>query len=294
MTDETKCETCGTLSNSNAHYFGEGQGRGAHEFVPAPPLTADEAPEVRDALYEEFFGRICDTTFGNVPPMGPQARQAIREFAAAVRGEAEARIVDVAEARRLLLHEAAADVDPYIEELVDAYAAAVRGEAGHAGFCDEHRPSAGSGYGTCLVCAARSLSRALSQIDYTVGEPNEMEVSIYDVAPVEEDVVERVRAFKAAAEARIADLEAAVRRVQHSLVFLRADIKPADVPALMGALHEAGVGHDECCNEHGRALLAAPDAPLDESTPEFWERREAMLHAADDAVAPDAPLEVNG
>ena len=35
------CLTCGTPSNSNAHYFGEGQSPRAHEFVPAPVEEAE-------------------------------------------------------------------------------------------------------------------------------------------------------------------------------------------------------------------------------------------------------------
>jgi len=155
-----------------------------------------------------------------------------------------------------------------------------------------------------------------------VGEPNEMEVSIYDVAPVEEDVVERVRAFKAAAEARVADAagnlemaknlisspSASAHYIDRALRALLAapdahredgddvrvpiNIKPATKERLYRYLMDEaprGMGYSAFID---RALdVAAPDAPLEESTPEFWERREAMLHAADDAVAPDAPLE---
>lgn len=60
-----------------------------------------------------------------------------------------------------------------------------------AGFCEEHQPSGGKR--NCLVCGCLKLSYALARISYMLGEPNEMELSEYDVYGDEELVVEQAR-----------------------------------------------------------------------------------------------------
>lgn len=62
-------------------------------------------------------------------------------------------------------------------------------------FCDEHLPGGGS-VGSCQKCALIELSRIISRIDYELGPPNEMGVSLYDVEPDPEAVLERVKDMK--------------------------------------------------------------------------------------------------
>ena len=70
-----------------------------------------------------------------------------------------------------------------------------------APLCDEHQPSGGA-RSSCLVCGLRQMSYAFSRIDYMLGEPNDMEVSDYDLHCDENVVVERLRALLAEGGAR--------------------------------------------------------------------------------------------
>lgn len=72
------------------------------------------------------------------------------------------------------------------------------------GLCDEHQPTGGSR--NCVICGLMEMSRALSRIDYLLGDPNLMEVSDYDVHANPQVVVERLKAFlvHASAEAAVA------------------------------------------------------------------------------------------
>jgi len=99
----------------------------------------------------------------------------------------------VAEARRLLLHEAAADVDPYIEELVDAYAAAVRGS-------EPHRL-------TILLIDDMEVLAAGGMVEHG---PNRVHAD----ANSREVVRRGFAAVRGEAEARIADLEAENARLR--------------------------------------------------------------------------------
>jgi len=77
------------------------------------------------------------------------------------------------------------EVDPDIEKFADAMRRSFP-------YCEEHRPGAGTRTG-CLICAMVRMSEAFSKIDYLCGEPNDMEVSGYDVFCDEGAVVEHVR-----------------------------------------------------------------------------------------------------
>ena len=61
-----------------------------------------------------------------------------------------------------------------------------------APLCEEHKPSGGA-RSSCLVCACIKLSSALSRISYACEEPNEKEVSAYDLHYDPELVVEQVQ-----------------------------------------------------------------------------------------------------
>ncbi len=61
-------------------------------------------------------------------------------------------------------------------------------------WCEEHGKDTG-GTRNCLVCGCMELHRALSRIDYLLGQPNEMEVSDYDVHCDPALVVKRVEAL---------------------------------------------------------------------------------------------------
>ena len=60
--------------------------------------------------------------------------------------------------------------------------------------CKEHKPSGGF-RGGCVICIGLKLQSILSAIDYAIGEPNDMEVSFYDVDYNEDAVLERFKKF---------------------------------------------------------------------------------------------------
>jgi hypothetical protein len=57
-----------------------------------------------------------------------------------------------------------------------------------APLCEQHKPDGGHRSG-CLVCELIEYNYALSRIDYRCGDPNELEVSSYDVHATPESVV---------------------------------------------------------------------------------------------------------
>lgn len=61
--------------------------------------------------------------------------------------------------------------------------------------CAEHKSRGGARSG-CVVCATITLSAALSRIDYTCGEPNDQQMSAYDVHCDEEAVIANVEALR--------------------------------------------------------------------------------------------------
>jgi hypothetical protein len=66
--------------------------------------------------------------------------------------------------------------------------------------CEKHAPTAGA-RGRCVICAGEALQGALSQIDYALGEPNDMMCSAYDFDHDEKRVVARVEQVKAELDA---------------------------------------------------------------------------------------------
>lgn len=62
-----------------------------------------------------------------------------------------------------------------------------------APLCESHQPSGGA-RGGCVICNMIELSRAIGQIDYALGPPNDMNVSGYDVHCDPRTVVDRVKA----------------------------------------------------------------------------------------------------
>ena len=60
--------------------------------------------------------------------------------------------------------------------------------------CSEHVPDGGH-RSSCLVCDLQKYSNIISRIDYVIGEPNEMEISMFDLDYIPEAVLDRVSAL---------------------------------------------------------------------------------------------------
>ena len=67
--------------------------------------------------------------------------------------------------------------------------------------CEKHQPGGGT-RGHCVICSGLALQGAISRIDYALSEPNEMEVSDYDVHCNEDAVIKKAAQLKAEADRR--------------------------------------------------------------------------------------------
>lgn len=85
-----------------------------------------------------------------------------------------------------------------------------------APLCEKH---SGGHRSKCLVCAGQELQSAISRISYIIGEPNEMEVSSYDLHYDETVVVEAVRHKIQTMQAQLDRLRDLLKRA-HPLVKL--------------------------------------------------------------------------
>lgn len=90
--------------------------------------------------------------------------------------------------------------------------AALREHQKAAPLCEEHKPHGGTRSG-CLVCGLIAQSRALSEIDYLLGPPNEMHVSEYDLSYNAEAVVQRMRKHRERVARVVEALPESVTRV---------------------------------------------------------------------------------
>lgn len=82
-----------------------------------------------------------------------------------------------------------------IADLLEEAAGALGRYADAAPLCDKHKPKGGK-RAVCLACALVRLEQAMSRIDYLCGDPNEYEVSGYDLHRNEEEVIRQVANLK--------------------------------------------------------------------------------------------------
>ena len=66
------------------------------------------------------------------------------------------------------------------------------------GFCEKHQPS--GGVRNCVICGMIELTHALHEIDYALSEPNEMELTDYDLHYDEDEVVRKVKDLRTLSE----------------------------------------------------------------------------------------------
>ena len=123
-----------------------------------------------------------------------------------------------------------------------------------APLCEKHKPNGGT-RSVCLVCALIEDAYALSRIDYLCGEPNEYEVSSYDVSRNPEAVVEHVRDQLADVEWRVKQALASLSEAKARLEDWRhlANLRSAEIIRLQDALAKE---HSSHLREFNRATLA--------------------------------------
>ncbi len=72
--------------------------------------------------------------------------------------------------------------------------------------CDKHKPNGGHRAG-CIICSGEKLCAALSRIDYACEEPNEEEMSGYDLHCDEDTVIANVQKLRTERDTLKADAE---------------------------------------------------------------------------------------